>query len=491
MNSKHTRRYERVVDVSRLDIIDAAFHYASGDTSRDQYALFAFDVGAHEPPTMDEITDFVCARAQLIPELSQRIEEVPGNLDFPRWVRDDAPKASRVIQMTTARDVSDRTRTDETRTTRHREAKTWEDVHRAIEHLAERPVDATRAPWYVHVALDVTGVPHTDGVAVVVVFQVSHALVDGRGASRLARALFAPEPPAASPTPPTPARRSLAPTAAAALAALPFRIVTARIAAWRSRRDYARAHGSTPLQRDSPRPAIPGNADPTSARVVHVIDCAPGLFASSGVSVTTLGLTAVGVATERFLGGRAPETLNSLVPVAIPDDAPWSAVNRIVNGAVDLHVDIADIADRARAIRQSLSATRKAMLDPLLLRWIRAENRIPAPVFLAVRRRAARRTKPDHALPESVLTNVTAVSVDRGSSDLELCGARAVLAGGFPMLGPARSVTHGFYGLGDTVTVCVVACPDTFPDHERYAEILSQAVDEVAEATTPRARADT
>ncbi|NIL75253.1 wax ester/triacylglycerol synthase domain-containing protein [Rhodococcus kyotonensis] len=452
--------------MSRLDIIDAAFHY-SGDASRDQYVLLAF-APAGPTPTFRQICDFVEARAQRIPELAQRIVEVPGNLDFPRWVFDDAPAQSHVHE------ISD--------------APTWPEFRRVVDRLLTDPVDATRAAWHIHVAREVSGVPQTPGNAVVVVFQVSHALTDGRGASRLARLLFAPKPtetsaghePARTPT-------SLLPIAIASALALPFRTATARVAAWRARRDYERVHGSQPAQRDSPRPAIASNADPTPARVSHVHVCPPDLFAKKSVSVTTLGLAAVSLATERYLaeiGDGAPESLNSLVPMAVPEDARWTAVNRIVNGTVDLHVSIPDLRKRARAIRESLSRARAEIADPALLRWITVENRIPAPIFLAMRKLNARRTPPNHRVPESVLTNVTVVSVDRGDANLELCGRPATFTAGFPMLGPARSLTHGFYGLGDAVSVCVVACPDTFPDHERYAGILADAVADVADATS-------
>ncbi|SNS51443.1 wax ester/triacylglycerol synthase domain-containing protein [Rhodococcoides kyotonense] len=452
--------------MSRLDIIDASFHY-SGDASRDQYVLVAFAVTG-EMPTFGQISDFISTRAAAIPELTKRIVEVPGNLDFPRWVHDDAPAASHVFE------ISD--------------ARTWNDFRRAVDRLVTDPVDATEAAWRVHVARDVSEVPQTSGTSIVVVFQVSHAVADGRGASQLARMLFAP-------TPDSTARahvgtvRSLVPAAVGSALTLPIRTAAARLAARKARRAYAHEHGFEPLQRDSHRPGIRGNADPTPSRVSHVHVCAPGLLTQSTLSVTTLALTAVSLATERYLdavGDTTPDTLNSLVPMAVPDDSPWNAVNRVVNGAVDLHVTTPDLRERAQAIRASLRRTRAEMTDPLLLRWISAENLIPAPVFLAMKKLTARRVRPNHSVPETVLTNSTVISVDRGTKDLELCGAPALFTAGFPMLGPARSLTHGFYGLGDTISVCVVACPDTFPDHERYSEILVAAVTDVAEATAGR-----
>ncbi|MGA9872965.1 MAG: wax ester/triacylglycerol synthase domain-containing protein, partial [Rhodococcus sp. (in: high G+C Gram-positive bacteria)] len=178
--------------MSRLHIMDAAFHYASTDTSRDQYVLLAFAWDT-EPATMEDIAHFVSRRADLIPELNKRIREVPGNLDYPRWVRDHTPKEARVDEL---------------------QAQSWGAVQDAVGRLVRQPVDATSAAWRVHVAPAVRGVPHTDGSAAVVVFQVSHALADGRGASQIARKLFAQQPVRPTPSDDTSAAsRSLLPAA--------------------------------------------------------------------------------------------------------------------------------------------------------------------------------------------------------------------------------------------------------------------------------------
>ncbi|MET0197161.1 MAG: wax ester/triacylglycerol synthase domain-containing protein, partial [Rhodococcus fascians] len=158
--------------MSRLDILDAAFHYASKSTSRDQYVLLTFDTGDLPSPTFDEITEFIGVRARSIPDLNKRLVEIPGNLDYPYWSRSGEPP--RILQF---------------------DSRTWEGVVDELGLLVQTPVDATRAAWQVHVARDVEDVPHASGRALVVVFQVSHALTDGRGATRLARALFSVEPP--------------------------------------------------------------------------------------------------------------------------------------------------------------------------------------------------------------------------------------------------------------------------------------------------------
>ncbi|MGV7904138.1 wax ester/triacylglycerol synthase domain-containing protein, partial [Mycobacterium kansasii] len=53
-----------------------------------------------------------------------------------------------------------------------------------------RQVDATVAPWRLHVFPRVAGAPRCTGHATVVVLQVAHALADGRRSADIARALF-------------------------------------------------------------------------------------------------------------------------------------------------------------------------------------------------------------------------------------------------------------------------------------------------------------
>lgn len=429
--------------------------------------MLAFDWSGKPAASFDDIVEFVRARAHRIPELGRRLQEVPGNLEYPRWVRDEGLRQGEfpIVPLP---------------------SRTWTDVIDSLGGLLQIPVDTTRAPWRLHVAREVDGVPHVDGIGAVVVFQISHALADGRGASRLARMLFALSPDAIPATHDDAASPGTQlPTALASLVALPFKLARARLGAAFARRAFVRRHDTAPGGGVEPRPGIRGNADPTANRVVHVIPTQPGVVTGAPVSVTTIGLTAVSVATDRLLrelDGSTPATLNALVPMALPQDVQWPAANRIVNGTVDLGVGVENLAQRADAIRKSLSAARRTVMDPLLTEWIRAENLVPAPVFLAVTKARAARTAPQHDTPESVRTNVTVISVDRGDAGLDLCGARPAMTAGFPMLGTGRSVSHGFYGIGDTVTVCVIACPDTFPEHARYAELLEQAVDEVVAA---------
>nr|WP_296764432.1 wax ester/triacylglycerol synthase domain-containing protein [Rhodococcus sp. (in: high G+C Gram-positive bacteria)] len=455
--------------MSRLDILDAAFHYFSADDGcHDHCATYVFDSPRGQAPSTSAIVAQLGDRAAHVPELARRIARVPGDLDYPHWVVDDTPMSSRV----TVHDL---------------DGGMWQDVETLLGALKEDPLDAARRAWDVHVIRGSSGAPNTTGTPTVVVFRISHALTAGMGASALGRLLLSPNAGAPTPLPGhgAPTRpRELAAAAVTGALALPFRTARFLLARQRTRRAYLGSPSA--LDRPKPRPAVRGNADPTRHRVVHVTPFEPGLLRRRGLSVTVLALTAVGLANERFLaefGEPIPTTFNAAVPVAVPENVDWPAANRVITTKVDLFTDEPDLAGRAAAIREALAAAKQRAIDPDLLRWALAENRVPAPLYVAARRKQRRHHEPNHGLRATVGANAVVVSVPHGPNDLDLCGARAVFSGDFPMLTDGHSITHGFYGLGDAVTLCLVACPDTFPDHRRYAEIMTTAVRDVAAAT--------
>lgn len=457
--------------MSRLGLLDALYHLApDGEGSTDQLAVYVFESKSGAPPTTAEIAEFVGARASRLPELNRRIADVPHGLDYPYWVVDDSPIHSRLVD----HDLSGRT---------------WSDCEELLGDLAQDPVDTSTQVWRLHVVRGLVDVPNTTAVATVIVLQVSHALTAGLGVSQLARALFSESVPA-DPSEirvlghgPARPDRSLWPTAVVAAATIPFRFLALQFTVGRARRAFRRSRASRPTgnlpEQAAMRAPIPANAGPSTRRAVRIRPAEPGAFAGAPASVTVLALASVGSSITSHYDGKVPATLNALVAMAIPDDRPWTAANRIALGTVDLHPEEPDVRSRLRAIETSLKSARNDALDPLRLAWTRAETTIPAPLFMLFHGGKLSRRPAVGEIAAEVDSNVSVVSVNRGPRDLVLCDAEAVFTAGVPMIGPNRSVTHGFYGLGDTVTTCVVACPDTFPDYDAYADLLVRSTQEI------------
>ncbi|MEC4616394.1 hypothetical protein VPH29_24615, partial [Tsukamurella tyrosinosolvens] len=145
---------------------DARTFWASRVIPSDQFLLYCFDHGAGPAPSAAEVADVVLARASSVTDLRLRIAPAPGDLEHPAWAPGEVADVREGI------------------------AHTWDAVPAGVARLFARQVDATVAPWRLHVFPRVAGAPRCTGHATVVVLQVAHALADGRRSADIARALF-------------------------------------------------------------------------------------------------------------------------------------------------------------------------------------------------------------------------------------------------------------------------------------------------------------
>ncbi|RRQ27921.1 DUF1298 domain-containing protein [Rhodococcus sp. Eu-32] len=455
--------------MAKLDIKDAAFHFlraVSGPT--DMYGIYVFDAEDALPPTFEAIEAHVVARRPVVPALNIVLREAPLGLDFPSWV----PSAG-----DTAGHLSDHDLT----------GASWPECQTRISSILEVGLDARVRAWHLHVLRGVRDVPTVDGAATVVVLQVSHAMTDGLGLTRIASALFAPpgtphDVVGAALPGHAPVRRPRAPilAATASILATPIRLARYGIRIRSARKRYAasRSQLAPPVR---PGPSTRLTVDPTGSRAVHIVPLPASALRGRGVPVTAVALAAVASATEKYLrahGDDIPDVLNASVPVSLGPDIEWSSANRALSCMVDLHLGESDPSKRARLIAELVVAERRRVTSPELLDIARAEELLPAPVVLAAQRLRQRRKT---VRPTKFWTHTNVVSVDRGRTRpmLELCGSRVTFTSGTPMLAENRPLVHGFFGGGDIITVVVLACPDVVPDHEKYVESLIDSIREL------------
>ncbi|SNS51419.1 hypothetical protein [Rhodococcoides kyotonense] len=455
--------------MGKLDIKDAAFHYLSADGgSTDMYGIYVFDAHRGDPPTFDGIRAHVVARRPLVPALNIALREAPLRMDFPSWVPSDSA---------TDDHLSDHDLTD----------GSWAECQQRVSAILETRLDARVRAWHLHVLRGVLDVPMVDGVATVAVLQVSHAMTDGLGLTRISSALFAPEGTPSDAlgallpghTPAVRPRRPLLAATAAVLAA-PVRVAKYGIRIRAARKAYSakRSELAAPVR---PGRATRLTADPTTRRAVHVVPLPASALRDRGIPVTAVALAAVGSTTEKYLrehGDEVPTVLNAAVPIALSPDTEWSSANRALSGVVNLHPGESDLPKRALLIAESVASERRRVTSNELLAMARAEETLPAPVVLAAQRLRQRRKT---VAPTTFWTHTNVVSVDRGRARpvLELCGSRLAFGSGTPMLTTNRPLVHGFFGGGDIITVVVLACPDVVPDHDRYVELLVETIHEM------------
>ncbi len=435
-------------------------YWLSRRTRNDQFLLYCF---AESAWGTTRLCDAVARRCAAIPELRVRLRVDPTGLSYPVWVPAE-PHPGRIVT--------------------HRLDRThWPDLLTALGRLLDSGVDPAVHPWRLHLFRGIRDSPVPDPLVTVVVLQISHALVDGRGASRIARALFGGDPDIAMPPAARMAPRSrIAPRALRGGLALPpavARTLRRGFAAGRARTQLAEltAAGRVPPPASGYPPGPLNAPGEITGRAVRMLVFPARDFRIPGYSVTAVGLTAISFALERYLRDRGEEAtrLGAQVPMAIP---PRPGVrNNYRSLGVDLAIGENDPALRVTAIAADLAARRKRALHPLL----DAQDTVTA-VLPPVLLRQDVRNYPIDTVPAEITGHTVVSSVNRGPADLSFGEAPVRFTGGFPALGAVMHITHGIHGLGETVTLSLHADIAVVPDLDTYADHLRAAVRDVRRA---------
>ncbi|MEU1524847.1 wax ester/triacylglycerol synthase domain-containing protein [Nocardia rhamnosiphila] len=433
---------------------DATMYWLSRRTRNDQFLLYCFAESAWEN---SRLRDAVVQRCAAIPELRVRLRPDPTGLSYPVWVPAD-PEPDQFV-------------------THRLDRPHWPDLLAVLGRLLGTGVDAARHPWRLHIFRGIRESPAPDPAVTVVVLQISHALVDGRGASRIARALFTDDPgTAATPGTRPLSRARMAVRAGRGALALPpgiARTFRRGLAAGRARTELAEltAAGRVPPAAPGYPPEALNVPGEVTGHSVRMLVCRAADFRMPGRSVTVVGLTAISFALQRYLRERGAEAaaLGAQVPMAIP---PRPGVhNNYRSLGVDLAIGEDDPARRAAAINAELAARRERAVHPLL----DAQDAVTAVIPPLLLRRDVR-NYPIDLVPERITGHTVVSSVDRGPADLRFGAAPVRFTGGFPALGAVMHLTHGIHGMGDTVTLSLHADPAVVPDLDDYAEHLRTAL---------------
>ncbi|WP_329414349.1 WS/DGAT domain-containing protein [Nocardia vinacea] len=495
---------------------DATMYWLSGRTRNDLFMLYCFDDSGRSGA---QLREFVARRSTEIADLSVRLRKLPGDLDYPAWVRCEFRAEQFVEHILPEPD--------------------WPSVCEVLGKLLGTGVDAAVRPWRLHVFRRVVGAPGGAGPAMVVVLQLSHALADGRRGAEIARGLFsevgegelvARDESVAGRLPAARAERGVAVERVAesalvtsvigaasvaralggrsagfgrrlgiaaveaapvnpihvnsALALLRMPIQFARTAirgyqAFRAQQELAELTTAGRLPGPGPAftPSLVNRSDSTDrhAHQVRMIVCDAERLRIPGCTVTVVALTAVSIALDRYLTARGEraDRLGAQVPMAL-SDSRIAARNNYRSLGVDLFIDEPDLLARANRIAAALADRRTRAQHPLLTAQDRVTAVTPAPLL----RRDIERYPLD-TVPHSIAGHTVVSSVHRGPADLTFGGAPVRFTGGFPAIGSVMHLTHGVHGLGDTVTVSIHADTAALPDVDNYVDLLRDALNEV------------
>ncbi|WP_454165450.1 WS/DGAT domain-containing protein [Gordonia iterans] len=503
---------------------DADMFWRSRHRVNDQFLLYCFSL---RPTSLVErsrdqtpggagdrrrVLDSLRRRAEAVDELHLRVAPAPADLAFPRWCPAPIDDDAFVV---------------------HDGADTWDRCRAQVAGLLTEGLEATVRPWRLHLLGPSTGAPCADGPVWVVVFQVSHALADGRGASALARALFGGSvPPGAVPA----ARPPGVLAAVGGALQVPVRVAAGLglgLLSWSG--DGPRTAGPDPLPASVfNRPAGPRRRIDVIVTDVDTLRAAAGGDARRP-AVTVAFLAVLADVLSECLGDSAPELAVELLiappqwsserPVRWLSERPirwlserslrwlserseskpstsarsvrWSSErnpstepgnheskpptttrsvsqprNDFHNVTIRLRADL-EFPERVAAVAAEIADARAGDRRSGLAAWAqRRAAEITPPVLRAL---AARLSATGEA-PSYVAGATVVSSVNRGPADLTLDGGEVLFTAGFPALSAAHAMTIGLHGLGSTVTISVTSDPDAVPDAASVIDLLTKAI---------------
>jgi hypothetical protein len=406
---------------NRMTAIDAQFYWMSAKIPSDEFMLYAFD---GLPTDFECAADEVCARASDCRALTVRVED-GSPLTYPRWVPTTV-EPDRIVH----HDLDD---------------DSWQGCLDAVGRLFDDQLDIRRVPWRMHVFGPVRDMPGSTGPGTVAVMQFAHALSDGRRALAMAAWLFgrdAPVPDVVAESP----------------GFLPW---LAFEAARAHRKQVSDTRSGLLPPAIGPQPALSTNTHPTGARPLRTLVRHRSQLNGPTATVATLA------AVSGALSGHLGEVASSLVAeVTMAKPGVPHAHNHFANVTVGLYPGLERQA-RVERIAADLTNARRRSEHPAPRAADRAFAATPAPLL----RWGVSLFDPE-VQPALVSGNTIVSSIYRGPADLRFGGVPVLLTAVFPGLSSVMGLTHGVWGIGDTVTVSVHAAESAVADIDDYVARL-------------------
>ncbi|MDM7487631.1 WS/DGAT domain-containing protein [Rhodococcus sp. CSLK01-03] len=452
---------------ARLTWADAANYYESKPGRPTDWSAFVvFDEQGGTVRGPGDALAHLRSRAHLLTALDRRIVEAPGRLDYPYWVRAQLPPEQRIEYREWA-------------------GRSFTDCIDAIADLCADPLDVRRRAWCLHVFAGVSDPDDPTATVTVVVLQVSHAVMAGSALGAFLGALFGAD------------GQPLRVPGLAPAATRPHHVAAAVSGVARSARWYlglgvvlVRRAASA---RSADIPAVPSPAArsmlslaPGRDRVIRIVRPDLGSLVGRTYTVTAMGLAAVSLALQRYLGehGAPVGDVHVAVPVAVGAAGVALGVNRLTAAIVPLCTEVADPRDRVAAVADALAHERRIATSPEVLDRLAGAGAVPYPVY---RRAADRHDRAASAGAAAGPARTAVTSVDCGAeADWSYGGSAFRFVAGIQSLRPGMGLVHSSSRAGDSFAVTVMSSPLLMPDLDRYATLLEEGFAEVIEATGGR-----
>lgn len=440
-----------------LSVADAQMLWLRKYRNNDQFLLYCF--AGEVVPTVDKLREVLQKNIGDNSQLKVSLVDDPTGWQFPHWETNSHEFDELIIFHSS-------------------QSFQWPDVLTTIIELRASAVPVEKTAWLLHIFPDVRNVPevgsdeNADSPKTIVVLQISHALVDGRGAAQIARAILSGEILDCSVTLPARTKwpRLRYPIALGSLFIAGMKEVHAK---------NVLAKATSGGELSAPPKKFPVYSINTHRNIAEEIFCLSFKSAelkTSTISVTVFILTAISVALPKYLAavGEVPKRLGAEVPVG-GDHGIFQSVsgNNYRSIGIDLRLDIADLASRAEAISLGLKNGRRRIFHRLFENTLIVQQQLPAKIL-----RTTIANQDFTQIPPEMSGNTVVSSVFRGPANWKFAGMPVQFTAGFPALSSSMQLTHGVNGLGERITISVCSNGPA----ESYQRALSQAIAEVQQA---------
>ncbi|OBG72190.1 diacylglycerol O-acyltransferase [Mycobacterium sp. E3305] len=462
--------------MQRLSGLDASFLYLE-TSSQPMHVCSIMELDTSTMPggyTFDRLRDALSLRIKAIPEFREKLANSPLNLDHPVWVDDENFLLDRHLHRIALPAPGGRA-----------------ELAEICGHIAESPLDRRRPLWEMWVIEGVAGTDcHRDG-RLAVMTKVHHAGVDGVTGANLMSQLCSTE---ADAPPPDPAGGvggasgwQIAAGGLVRFAARPLQLanvvpdtVSSVVATLR------RALEGQAMARPFAAPATVFNARITDRRNIAYAELNLGDVKAVknhfGVKVNDVVMALVSGVLRQFLADRdaLPDSpLVASVPVSVHGKSDRPGRNQVSAMFSSLHTDVADPAERLRAIAHANSVAKEhssAIGASLLQDW----TQFAAPAVFGIAMRLYARTRFTDTMP---VHNLVVSNVPGPQVPLYMLGCEVKAM--YP-LGPI------FHGSGLNITamslqgkldIGLLSCPDLLPDLWEMADEFAVAMEELLAVT--------
>jgi diacylglycerol O-acyltransferase len=463
--------------MERLSGLDASFLYIESPT-QPLHVCSILELDTSTVPggyTFDRLRDELAMRITAIPEFRAKLADSQFNVDYPVWVEDDEFDLDRHLFRVGLPSPGGR-----------------RELAEVCGHIASVPLARSRPLWEMWVIDGVADTDPCEGGVLAVMTKVHHAAVDGvTGANLLSQlCTVEPEMPAPEPVqgPGTAGPLQIAAGGLMRFASRPWQLASVMPTTVATIvKTLRRARDGVTMAAPFAGPATRFNASITAERNVALaqlnLDDIKKVKNRFGVTVNDVVMALCAAVLRWFLGdhGELPDkSLVAMVPVSVHDKCDRPGHNQLSGMFCKLETQIADPAERLRAIARADDAAKNhsAAISPTLLQdWAQLAARA---VFGSVFRIVA-----DSPLIGNPVHNLIISNVAGPQAQLYFLGCEVEAI--YP-LGPL------FHGCGLNVTamslngklnVGVICCPELLPDLWRLVDDFDVALEELLECAVP------